>query len=692
MTLEGRQREILRKGILGAYPSSEDELKILLSERMNLNLEEFNRAETYNTKVFNLINKLEADGNLEDFIKLIVRDKPKSPHLEEVKSELKRFLGRSALVVDINTYNSPNLSKLEASTEGVEVISKLLEVQGEFRVTRLSVSQDMPVTLNQLKKALVQLFKPEEKSIPDETALFYFSGCGLMDKLTGDGFLAAGDSDPDNEKWGVSLKALREWLKDSPVREQIIWLDCCGESLNFDEANPGEQEGKSRCFIAASGNFELTKVLGEGLDPTQYRQREVTNATLTGYIENRLKGATITNFGNAIALTHLTSKVDLSTVTPQTDTGICPYKGLRYFDCNEENPKYFHGRDSLTDQLLDKVRQSNFLAIVGPSGSGKSSVMRAGLLHQLKRGEKLAGSGDWKIQIMVPGEQPLQCLAQTFLDPALSVIAKAEELKKAKKILERGSEGLELLIQASEKPRVVIVIDQFEEVFTLCEDVVKREKFLSCLLEAAEKLKEKLCLILSMRADFLGKCVEREYSGLANKIKENIIFVTPMNREQFREAIAKPAQEVKLGVEEALIEQMLKDINDSPGGLPLLEYTLEQLWKKRSNNQLKHSTYTVIGGIEGTLDRRADEVYEKFSEEEKQIAKMIFLNLTQLQEGTEDTRRRVNKAELVTEKYPETTLEKVIQKLADEKLIVTSENRSTRECPEPLSRDGFHMV
>jgi hypothetical protein len=157
MLLTGQQKRILKEGILGAYPSSEDELKIILLERMNLNLEEFNKGETYNTKVFNLITKLEADGNLEDFIKLIVRDKPKSPHLEEIKSELKRFLGRSALVVDINTYNSPNLNKLEASAEGVEVISKLLEVQGEFRVTRLSASKDMPVTLNQLKKALVRV-------------------------------------------------------------------------------------------------------------------------------------------------------------------------------------------------------------------------------------------------------------------------------------------------------------------------------------------------------------------------------------------------------------------------------------------------------------------------------------------------------------------------------------------------------
>ena len=371
-------------------------------------------------------------------------------------------------------------------------------------------------------------------------------------------------------------------------------------------------------------------------------------------------------------------------ITPATDTGICPYKGLRYFDCNEEDSKYFHGRENLTDQLLDKVRKSNFIAIVGPSGSGKSSVMRAGLLHQLKRGEKLAGSGQWKVKILVPGEDPLESLALTFIDPTLSEIAAAKELKEGRKLLKNLE--LELLIKACKSPKVVIVIDQFEEVFTLCEDVGKREKFLSCLLETAEKLKGKLCLILSMRADFLGKCVERGYSGLGKKIQENMILVSPMEREQLREAIALPAKKVKLEVEEELIGRMLNEIEGSPGSLPLLEYTLTRLWEERRENQLKLSIYEKLGGIGGTLDSRATEVYKQFSQEEQQIAKLIFLNLTQLGEGTEDTRRRVKKEELMTEKYAQAAIEKIIQKLADEKLIVTNENDVIDVAHEALIR------
>jgi hypothetical protein len=138
-----------------------------------------------------------------------------------------------------------------------------------------------------------------------------------------------------------------------------------------------------------------------------------------------------------------------------------------------------------------------------------------------------------------------------------------------------------------------------------------------------------------MRADFLGKCLEQEYSGLGKKIQENLVSITPMNREQLKDAIALPAKQVNLGVEEALIEQMLREIEGSPGSLPLLEYTLTRLWEESTDNQLKLATYVDLGGIGGTLNRWATEVYQQFSGTDQQIAKQIFLCLTQLGEGTE---------------------------------------------------------
>ncbi len=611
-------------------------------------------------------------------------------------------MSRDALIVGINSYQYQNLRDLQAPAEDAEVIALLLQQYGDFNTIRrlpeaINTDTNQPyvakkeeVSLAKLEDSLIQLFNPKGRNLPD-TALFYFSGHGLR-RTEGveEGFLATSNVNPDERFYGLSLQWLRRLLQESPIKQQIVWLDCChsGEILN--EANPGELgRARDRCFIASSREFEeaypelgdrysvLTKVLLEGLNPNRCPQDWVTNISLTDYINKNLKGAIqtplFTNFGEPINLTR-TREVCQSTPESQVNSDICPYKGLQYFDCNDEDPKYFYGREQLTDQLIDKVRQSNFLAIVGASGSGKSSVLRAGLLHQLKQGKKLSGSGDWEIQILVPEKHPMQNLALAFIDPDLSWGKRLEELKTFSKCLEEGAEGLKNLVQVSKAPKVVIVVDQFEEVFTLCEDVAERKQFFACLLGAVEKAEGKLCVILAMRADFFGKCLEQEYRGLGSKIQENLVSLTPMSREQLQEAIALPAKRVNLSVEAGLIEQMLTDVEGAPGSLPLLQYTLTQLWEKRTDNQLKLSTYAQLGGIGGTLNRRAREVYQHFSEKQQDIAKHIFLGLTQLGEGTEDTRRRVSLEDLVTEKHAKTLIEQVVQKLADERLIVTQED------------------
>ena len=407
---------------------------------------------------------------------------------------------RDALVVGINTYQYSDLANLNAPAEDAEAIAKRLEQDGDFRVWRLPeaihrethhpfVGKKLAVNLPQLEEALVKLFLPEGNSIPD-TALFYFSGHGLR-KTKGiqEGFLATSEVNPDASFHGLSLKWLRELLRESPIKQQIVWLDCChsGELLNFQqEADPGEQgKGRDRCFIAASREFEesfqeigspysvLTKVLLEGLDPSRCPQRWVTNYSLVDYLNQHLQGVTqrptFTNFGEPINLTR-SWEVQQQQATSEPTQAICPYKGLEYFDCNEEDPKYFFGRKELTDQLLDKVRQGSFLAIIGASGSGKSSVLRAGLLHQLKLGRQLAGSNQWQIEIMVPGSQPLRSLAEVFVEPNLPKLDYAEQLGRAEGLLKEGADGLRRLVQSAQATRMVLVIDQFEEVFTLCQN------------------------------------------------------------------------------------------------------------------------------------------------------------------------------------------------------------------------------
>ncbi len=614
---------------------------------------------------------------------------------------------RDALVVGINLYQDDkddNLRNLKAPAEDAEAIACLLESYGDFNVWRLPeaidpetkkplIAKTRELSLTQLEDTIVKLFKPEGRQVPD-TALFYFSGHGIRkDKGIQEGFLATSDVFPQRGINGLSLQWLRRLLQESPVRQQIIWLDCChsGEIVNFSEADPGEPgHGRDRCFIASSRDFEpsledletrysvLTKFLLSGLDPNRCPQQWVTNYSLVDFINKNLRHENqrpvFTNFGSPINLTR-TWDTETPVSKGQESKDICPYKGLEYFDCNDEDPKYFYGREKLTDKLLDRVRQSNFLAILGASGSGKSSVLRAGLLHQLKLGRKLADSQDWKIQIMLPGEHPLQNLALSWLEPDLSDAERATHLDKIESLLEQRGEGLRKLVQASTANRVILVIDQFEEAFTLCQDLAEREAFFQCLLEALEQTDNKLCLILAMRIDFFGKCFEREYSGLGNKIqdKNNFIAIPLMKREELRQAIIKPAEKVNLSLESGLAETILRDIEGSPGSLPLLQDTLTELWKRRKDNQLKFTAYSQLGGIGGTLNQRATEVYKSLTLQEQDAAQHIFLSLTTLGEGTEDTdtRRRVLKQDLVTAKHNAKLIDDVVQKLANEKLIVT---------------------
>ncbi|MEO0491484.1 MAG: caspase family protein, partial [Cyanobacteria bacterium J06659_2] len=390
-------------------------------------------------------------------------------------------MGRDALVVGVNTYQ--HIPHLKTPGNDAEAIAQRLEKDGEFRVWRLpevvidgkpTVGQRTAVSLAELKQALVKLFKPDSDQYAD-TALLYFSGHGLRETLgIAEGYLATSDVNPQQDFWGLSLRWLRRLLAESPVRQQIIWLDCChsGELLSFGEADPGDRAlARDRSFIAASRAYEpayeeitgdhsvLTQALLDGLEPTRLRDRWVTNLALTDFINETLKTEIQTpvcnNAGEPINLTRAWQQpAAVTPATVKTDKAICPYKGLSYFDDNNEDYRYFYGRQSLTDELLDAVRQSNFVAIAGASGSGKSSVLRAGLLHQLRVGRRIFGSDQWEVRLMVPGETPCQNLAAAFIDETLSRVERAEQQGKAETLINGGAAGLRRLVQTAEAARV----------------------------------------------------------------------------------------------------------------------------------------------------------------------------------------------------------------------------------------------
>ncbi|NEQ50781.1 MAG: TIR domain-containing protein [Leptolyngbya sp. SIO3F4] len=358
------------------------------------------------------------------------------------------------------------------------------------------------------------------------------------------------------------------------------------------------------------------------------------------------------------------------------DNGICPYKGLEFFDWVGDDPNYFFGREKLVGELLERVQTSNFMALVGASGNGKSSVLRAGLLHQLSLGKSIAGSDQWEILITRPDVHPIESLATAFVSDSGSRLDRAKELTEAIELLEKGATGLQRLVQVSEAPRTVLVIDQFEEVFTRCNSTEEREQFFSCLMGALEKTGDKLCLIIAMRADFVGQCLEQDYSKLAKRLSSHMVPILPLTEEELRAAICKPAEQVNLTIEPALITQILSDIKDAPGSLPLLQYSLKELWQRRQESTLLLSTYQELGGINGTLDKRATEIYSSFDDEQQRTVQHIFQQLTQLGEGTEDTRRRVFLDNLISDPlHPTERVRAVIDTLSskDNRLLVTSE-------------------
>ncbi|WAL58937.1 nSTAND1 domain-containing NTPase [Thermocoleostomius sinensis] len=623
---------------------------------------------------------------------------------------------RDALVVGINTYQS--LPNLKAPARDAEAIAQMLQSQGEFRVHRVpeviqagktAVGQKTQVTLRELETALINLFKPKGNHCP-QTALFYFSGHGLQREAgIQEGYLALSDSHPDKGFYGLSLFWLRRLLQESPVRQRIIMLDCChsGELLNFLEADPGAQSGIDRLFMAASREYEtafesldspysvFTQAILTGLEPRRVESGIVTNHSLTDYVNHALKGEIqqplFESSGSEIVLTRQTG---LPTATPTVikSTDICPYRGLESFD--EAHADFFFGREDLTETLITKLKADRFVAVVGASGIGKSSLVRAGMLTRLRREKTATGDDRWRIKFITPTRHPLKGLAATFIDAAASDLERAEQLRRAEEFLQDGGNGLAQLVRASlpihstsselnvrERSRLLLVVDQFEEVFTLSqgsEAEQERQQFFNCLLGAAELAKDCLSLVIVLRTDFLPKCLL--YEGLASQIEHHQLMVMPLKYEQIKATIVRPAQKAGLVCEPNLVYTMLLDISGAPGELPLLQYTLLELWQRRRVNstgsiaRLTLEAYQELGGVRGTLQKRATDVFYSLTEPEQAIAKRIFLALTQLGDGTEDTRRRVAKSELISPAYPTELVDRVLEKLVKAKLIVTNQD------------------
>ena len=315
-----------------------------------------------------------------------------------------------------------------------------------------------------------------------------------------------------------------------------------------------------------------------------------------------------------------------------------PYKGLRAFE--EADAADFFGREALTDHLVERIQEARFLAVVGPSGSGKSSVVRAGLVSALRRGA-LPGSESWRIVEMFPGAYPLEELEAALLrvsdTPSASLLEQLEDgerglLRALKRILPRDDSEL------------VLVLDQLEEVFTLVEDEERRAHFLTILERAVSDPHTRLRVVTTLRADFYDRPLL--YSGFAELLRDYVEAVVPLRPDEFERAISGPAERVGATLQAGLLAEMIADVADEPGALPLLQYALTELYERRDGNTLTRDAYRTIGGVSGALAGRAEEIHAGLSEHAQGAARQLFLRLVTLGEGAEDTRRRVDRGEL----------------------------------------------
>jgi WD40 repeat protein len=365
--------------------------------------------------------------------------------------------------------------------------------------------------------------------------------------------------------------------------------------------------------------------------------------------------------------------------------GQCPYRGLRVFDVGDA--PFFFGREALIQWLLNEVRPSTegqpvnrFLAIVGSSGSGKSSVARAGLVAAIRRGD-ISTSSRWPVAICRPGSDPLESLA-VAVSRAVNVGQGAPALAELIAELQKNEKTLHLIARQSlpenaPDMRLVVVVDQFEEVFTLCRKEELREPLIRNLLYAAKVAQGQTLVILTMRADFYGKCAAN--AELAAAFSDHHVLVGPMTDDELRRAIERPTQLVGCELEASLVDLLLQDVRRQPGALPLLQHALLELWNKREGRHLTVKAYQEIGKLEGALQRRADATLKTLSPDEQELCRRTFLRLTQPGEGTEDTKRRASMQELLSLSGKTTAEEDIIQKLADASLLTTEGDITHRD-------------
>ncbi|WP_413166215.1 CHAT domain-containing protein [Capilliphycus salinus ALCB114379] len=354
----------------------------------------------------------------------------------------------------------------------------------------------------------------------------------------------------------------------------------------------------------------------------------------------------------------------------------CPYRGL--FAFSEADADFFFGRETFTQTLVNAVQNNPLVAVVGASGSGKSSVVFAGLVPQLRQDK----TQQWQIISIRPGSNPIEALSIALIrefeeksaenppqnapiNPRLVELELAIELKQDKHAL---AESLYRYLQNFPPRRIALIIDQFEELYTQTNEE-ERLAFLDGLLTAIN-LVPRFHIILTLRADFYSHALS--YRPLSDALQGAVYNLGPMSREELQTAIEKPAQKMQVNLQRGLTEKLIAATLEA-GRLPLLEFALTELWSKQQQGWLTHQVYEEIGGVEKALARHADGIYEELNLADKERTQRVFLQLVKPGDGTDFSRRIATQDEIYPENWD------IVSHLASARLVVTNCNESSGE-------------
>lgn len=351
---------------------------------------------------------------------------------------------------------------------------------------------------------------------------------------------------------------------------------------------------------------------------------------------------------------------------------VCPYRGLEVFE--EEHAAFFFGRDDDVKRILEKLKDTRFLAVIGASGDGKSSVVRAGVIPAVRSGS-LRGSETWTVCVITPGARPLNTLAARLahLFPGESMQHTLDGM-----LADERSLDLSVSLGFDDHPaddRLLLVVDQFEEVFSLCADDAECSAFLANLCYAATIPGGRVVILLAMRADFYQHCTA--HPQLRALMASHQFVVGPLGRDALRDVVEQPAACAHLRLEPGLAEMILGDVTDRPGTLPLLEYVLLEVWQRRQADLLTIDAYVASGRVDQALAHRADAVYDELGPARQELTRRVLLRLVQPSDNTEDTRRQAEFGELLTRPEEQEDLEAVVRALADARLLTTGSDDVT---------------